>query len=298
MMQLVKIKHNSKKRKNTVFAWVILSPIMLYYIVFTLIPIIAVFFLSATNWNGISSDIEWIGFDNFIKIATQPEYYQLLATTILFGFFTVVFTMLFGFFVAKFLIKKIKAVTFFRTIWYIPVVVSIAVISQMINVLINPVNGTINIILDMFGKDTIVWQQSAFWMYFWIILLCVWKGLGSTVLLFMAGLQAIPVELYEASQVDGVNSLQKLWYITLPLLRSMTAFILITSIIGAFGLFEPVLLISKGGPDGATKVLMYQIYDEAFKNFNMGLSSAVSVVVLFIVMILTIISMRLSKIRI
>ena len=142
------------------------------------------------------------------------------------------------------------------------------------------------------GLERVSWTQSTGWVTAVIIIICVWKGLGQTIVLYIAGLQSIPREIYEAAELDGASSLQSFAYITIPMLRNTTTFVLITSIIGAFNMFEPVQLISHGGPDGTTKVILYQIYDEAFNNFNMGMSNALSVLTLFIIGILSFINMR------
>ena len=143
--------------------------------------------------------------------------------------------------------------------------------------------------------QSVAWKLSTFWMYFWIIFICVWKGLGATVILLVAGLNAIPPELYEAAELDGAGPVSKFFKITLPQLRPMLVFVMITSIIGAFNIFEPVQLISQGGPDGSTKVILYQIYNEAFQNGNNGMGSAIAVVVLLLLMGLTALNMRFGE---
>jgi ABC-type sugar transport system permease subunit len=144
------------------------------------------------------------------------------------------------------------------------------------------------------GGNNIVWRDSVFWMYFFIIAIVTWSGIGGTALLFIAGLNGISREIYEAAEIDGVNAFQKILCITLPLLKPMTGFILITGFIGSFNVFEPVMLVSEGGPDSATKVVLYRIYDEAFKNFNQGLSNALSVLVFVLVFILTLFNIRFT----
>ena len=291
---------SSFHRKKVRFAWGVLTPILIYYFLFGLLPIIVVILLSFVEWNGLRfHEIEWVGLGNFQEFFTNASYYRMLFNTILMGAFNVGFSMVFGFVAALFLTQKIKGTTFYRTVWYIPTIVSMAVVSQIVSTILNPDTGVLNTIIIRNGGEPILWQRSTGWMYFWIILVCVWKSLGGSMLLFMAGLNAIPPEIYEAAAIDGVNPFQKLFYITLPNMRQMTSFVLITSLMGIFSLFEPIQIISNGGPNGTTKVIMYQIYDEAFGgNLRMGMSSAISVVVLILVMAMTVLNMRLTKIKI
>ena len=173
-----------------------------------------------------------------------------------------------------------------------------AVISQIFSLFLNTTYGIFNIMLEKIGLNAINWFDSTFWMFFWIIVIGIWKGLGGTCLYFMAGLNGVPVELYEAASVDGVNKYQKMWYITIPMIKPMTSYVFITSCIGMWGTFETVQLISNGGPNQSTEVIMFLIYKQCFKNFNMGFGAALSVVLLFMIMVLTIINFRLTNLQI
>lgn len=296
---MTSVKHKLNKGKVR-FAWCVLTPILAYYFLFGLLPLIVVLLLSFVEWNGLRfNEIKWVGIDNFKEFFTQPNYYRMLLNTVGMGVLNVGLSMAVGFIAATFLTKKIRGTTFYRTIWYIPTIVSMAVVSQIVSTVLNPDTGVLNTIIVRHGGEPILWQQSAGWMWFWIIVVCVWKGLGGSMLLFMAGLNAIPPEIYEAAAIDGVNPVQKLFYITLPNIRQMASFVLITSLMGIFSLFEPIQIISNGGPGESTKVIMYQIYDEAFGgNLRMGMSSAISVIVLIIVFIMTAVSMKLTKIEV
>ena len=183
--------------------------------------------------------------------------------------------------------------------WYVPVVLSMAVVSDLLNKMLLPTqNGTINAMLARFGIGAVAWNQSVFWMFFWIITVCVWKGLGTTILYFIAGLNAIPINLYEAGDIDGCNKWQRFIYITLPGLKPMTSFILITSLIGIFHIFEPVQLISAGDPMGKTDVVMVKIYNEMVGNADMGMSSAISLVVSIVVFVISIFSLKARGLKV
>lgn len=282
----------TRQARQTLQGWGVAAPIILYFAIFTLIPLGMVFYYCFTDWDGLSRTWEMIGLENFKKIFTDMYYLRPLVNTFIISFFIIVLSMTLGLLAALLLTKPIRGKGFFRTVFYIPVVLSMAVVAQMVNVWIAPVDGTLNAIVEALGLERVSWTQSTGWMMAIIVLICVWKGLGQTIVLYIAGLQSIPREVYEAAELDGANSMQSFVYITLPMLRNTTTFVLITSIIGAFNMFEPVQLISHGGPDGTTKVILYQIYDEAFNNFNMGMSNALSVLTLFIIGILSFVNLK------
>ncbi len=274
--------------------WGIVGPIILYLVIFTFIPLVILFRYSFTQ-DDLFNGTVFVGFENYKRIFTDPNYYMLFLATILIAVFTIGFSLVFGMLIALGVTGRIRGKGFYRTVYYIPVVVSMAVVAQISNVWLSYNSGTFNNILTALGAERIAWCKSTFWMYFWIIVICVWKGLGSTVILLIAGLNAIPPEVYEAADLDGANGAERFFKITLPQLRPMLVFVMITSIIGAFNIFEPVQLISQGGPDGTTKVILFQIYNEAFQNGNYGMGSAISVVVLLILMVLTMLNMKFGE---
>lgn len=274
--------------------WGIIGPIIAYYFIFGIIPMIILFRYSFTQ-DDLFLGTQFVGFDNFVTIFSDKNYYVLFLATILIAVFTIGLSLVFGMLIALAVTQPLRGRGVYRTIYYIPVVISMAVVAQIANVWLSYNEGTFNNILNTLGIESIAWKQSTFWMYFWIIFICVWKGLGATVILLVAGLNAIPPELYEAAELDGAGAGTKFLKITLPQLRPMLVFVMITSIIGAFNIFEPVQLISQGGPDGTTKVILFQIYNEAFQNGNYGMGSAIAVVVLILLLILTALNMKFGE---
>ncbi len=274
--------------------WGLIGPIILYYFIFGIIPIIILFRYSFMQ-DDLFLGTQFVGFKNFVTIFTDKNYYVLFLATILIAVFTIGLSLVFGMLIALAVTQPLRGRGVYRTVYYIPVVISMAVVAQIANVWLSYNDGTFNNILNTLGMGSVAWKQSTFWMYFWIIFICVWKGLGATVILLVAGLNAIPPELYEAAELDGAGAVTKFFKITLPQLRPMLVFVMITSIIGAFNIFEPVQLISQGGPDGTTKVILFQIYNEAFQNGNYGMGSAIAVVVLVMLMILTALNMKFGE---
>lgn len=290
-------KRKSKLHNDNVFAWCFFGPVSVYFFIFNILPVFFVLFISFTEWNGLDFRmIHGNGFNNYIAFFTQWESLRLLINTVIMGVIILALTILVGFCVATLMVKSIKFRAFHRVSWYIPGIVSFAIISQIVSDLLLP-DGSLNEALKGMGLQPVTWTASTFWMFFWIIIISVWRGLGGTMLLFIAGLNNISKDYYEVGKIEGANRRQRLAYITLPLLRPMTVFILITSMIGMFNIFEPVKLISLGGPRGTTEVIMYQIYSEAFQSFRMGMSSAISVIVMIIVMALTVVNLRMNKVN-
>ena len=287
-------KTSKRERADNLRGWAVIGPLVLYYAIFGLIPLGIVFYYSFFKDDLFAGKV-FVGFENFITFFSDEYYYTLLFDTLLIAVFTIGLSLVFGLLLAKLMTSQIRGKSFYRTVYYLPVVISMAVIAQIANVWLEYNNGTVNNLIVAFGGQRIMWKDSTFWMYFWIIVICVWKGLGATVILFVAGLSGISTEIYEAADVDGANKFVKFFKITLPQLKPMFIFVLITSIIGAFNVFEPVQLISAGGPDGSTKVILYQIYDEAFQNGNFGMGSAISVIVMLILFILTALNMKFGE---
>ena len=289
---MVHIKKRSTR--NTIIAWASIGPICLYYLVFGLIPIAIVIYYGFFSQESVFSPYEFVGFGNYIEIFTQERYYQPFLNTLLFSVFTITISIVFGLLLAKLMTVPIRGQAFYRTVYYIPVVISMAVVAQIVNVWLSYNSGTINNIIVSFGGERINWYYDTFWMYFWIIVICIWKGLGASIILFIAGLLGISNDIYEAADIDGANATNKFFKITLPQMRPIMVFVLITSIIGAFNIFEPVQLISSGGPNGTTNVLIYLIYNEAIQNGNFGMGSSVAVLLLVILMALTALSMKFN----
>lgn len=287
-------KRDRRAIRENIRGWGVVGPIVLYYAIFGLIPLGMVFYYSMTV-DDIFKGTEFVGFANFVTIFTDSSYYMLLVTTMLIAVFTIGFSLVFGLLLAKLMTGPIRGKGFYRTVYYMPVVISMAVVAQICNVWLNYNDGSFNNLLTALGMERIFWEKSTFWMFFWIIIICTWKGLGATVILFVAGLSGVSPAIYEAADIDGADKWQKFFKITLPQLRPMMTFVLITSIIGAFNIFEPVQLISKGGPEGTTEVVMYQIYQESFLNNNYGMGCALSVIVLIVLLVLTALNMKFGE---
>ena len=282
-------KKNYKKKQ----AIAVMIPISVYYLGLMIVPVIMLFYYSFTDLSVLYGTEKFVGFKNYIDVFIYPEYMRAFWVTLLLAAFLLVIGTFAAFLIAVLLNNIKKGSSFFRTIWYIPTLLSMAVVSELFNIMLR-FDGVINNIIDLFNGSRINLHDSTFWMYFWIIILNTWKGMGGTVLIILSALKGINTELYEAAKIDGANRSTIFRKITLPLLKPILGFVLITGGIGAFSVYEPVLLISGGGPDASTKVLLFSIYEEAFTSFKQGFASAMSVLLLIFIMIFTVISMKIT----
>jgi ABC-type sugar transport system permease subunit len=263
------------RHRDALLAWTILVPILLYYTLFAAVPVIMNVIVSFAEWNGITK-INWVGFSNYLRFFKDPLYILIFKNTALFTIFSMVIGVPLGLIVAVLLNQKVRAMGLYRSLWYVPTVTSAAIMSQFVALFISPYGGVLNIILKSLGFAEVVWTINAPAMRAVIVFFSVWKGVGGTMVLYLAALQAIPIELYEAAMVDGADALRRFWYLTIPMVRHMTAFVVVTGVIGGFQIFEPILLISKGGPFNQTNVIINQIYNDAFKNMDFGLATTSS----------------------
>ena len=283
----------TRAKKESVQGAALITPVMISFTIFTVVPLIMLVWYSFRNYNILKRADNFNGLTNYIRIFTRSEYLSSLGTTILMAVILTFVSVFVAFFVGLGCVKAKSHQGLLRTIWYIPSLIPIYVITAILNNMLSP-DGTLNRLCAFFGLPAQAWYRSTFWMYFWIIFVTAWRGIGGTSLLFIAALGSVDQTVYEAANLDGATGFKRIRYITIPLIRPMFSFILINAFIGACQIFEPVLFISEGGPDQSTKVVLYRIYDEAFWNGKMGFACALSVVVTVFIMIFSITGMVVS----
>jgi ABC-type sugar transport system permease subunit len=282
------------RHRQALEAWIILTPVLLYYTLFSIVPVVLNASLSFTRWNGISGAPEWVGLSNYTTYL-HGDYPLIIFNTALFAITSLIFQTVIAFFIAILLNQKVFGRGLYRALWYVPTLTSAAIMAQVAVIFISPYDGVLNGILTAIGQKPIVWTVEGNWMRAIIIAFTIWRGVGVSVVLFLAALQGIHPELYEAAMVDGGKGWALLRYITVPLLRPMILFVLVTGIIGGFQIFEAVLLISKGGPQNMTNVMLLQIYNDAFVNTNLGVASAGAMIMAFILLWFSLTGIRLMR---
>ncbi|API89720.1 ABC transporter permease [Marinilactibacillus sp. 15R] len=278
-----------RKLKERLTAYSFIAPNFIGFAIFTLGPIFFAIMLAFHQWDG-SNDMTFIGLDNFTEMLGDNRVKDALWNTIVYVLATVPLTLACALLLAILLNSKIKGRNIFRTIAFFPYVASLVAVAAVWNMIFHPVNGPINEILRMIGiLDPPRWAADSEWAMFTLVLFSVWKQMGYYMVIFLAGLQGVSEELYEAANLDGAGRWGKFWHVTLPQLRPVTFFVLMILTINSFKVYDFVYMITQAGPGTSTLVLVYEIYNTAFLNWDLGYSSAISMLLLGLVLIVTLV---------
>ena len=288
-------KLSKKELKKNLIAYSFILPNFLGFAIFTLIPMIFALALAFLNWDG-SNPITFAGLDNFKHLFQDTTFKISIINTIYYSIGTVPLTLAASLGIAILLNKKIFARNFFRTIFFFPYVASLIAVAVVWNMIFNPSMGIVNSFLTSIGvANPPGWTSSTTWAMPVIIFVSMWKNMGYYMVIYLAALQGIPSELYEAASLDGASAWQKFRNVTLPMLTPTTFFVSIMLTISCFKVFDFVYMMTQGGPGRSTMVLVYHIYNTAFKEFSYGYSSAMSMVLFVIVLAITIFQFRAEK---
>lgn len=288
----------SRLRKNLV-AYSFIAPNFVGFAVFTLVPMIMAIVLAFLKWDGSwKNPIEFVGLQNFIDLFGDVKFRQALVNTIAYAVITVPLTMAASLGLAILLNQKIRARNFFRTMMFFPYVASMVAVTAVWNMLFNPSMGPVNMILSGLGVENLPrWSADPNWFICMgtVILFSVWKFMGYYMIIYLAGLQGVNPDLYEAASLDGANAWQRFWYVTLPQLRPTTFFVTVMLTIQCFKVYDIFLMITNFGPGGKTRVLVGNIYEAAFTSRNFGYASAIAMVLFVLVLIVTLVQFRGEK---
>jgi len=287
--------NKDRLNKSGIQALLFLSPTLIIVLTFIVFPIFFSFYLSFHEWNMFSANQKFVGLENYTRLLGDTEFWQVLKNTLIYTIGTVPVNMAFSLAVAYALIRNIKGKKLLRTMFFAPVIISPVAAAVIWRWLYDPNYGLVNYSLNIFGIDPINWLNHPQGAMAALIIVGIWKYFGINMVLFSAGLQAIPEHYYEAAEIDGAGRWAKFWNITLPLLAPTTFFILIMSMITSIQVFDLVYVLTSGGPLGSTEVLVVYLYDHAFKFFNMGYASAVAYVMFAILIVLTLVQVKYMK---
>lgn len=283
--------------RNTLVAYSFIAPNFIGFAIFTLGPILFAFALAFMHWDG-SNPITFAGFDNFLQLAGDRAFITALWNTIAYTALSVPLTMACALGLAILLNQKILGRSFFRTAMFFPYVASLVAVAVVWNMLFHPDMGPVNMLLYSLGVDPKAlprWAADRNWAMITVVLFGVWKSMGYYMVIYLAGLQGINPELYEAASIDGANGWHKFLYITVPQLAPTTFFVSVMLTIQSFKIFDQIYLVTQGGPGTSTLVLVYHIYNEAFISWDLGYSSAIALVLFFIVLAVTVIQFRYRR---
>lgn len=288
------MKLNSLFYRDGIWAFLMLLPNVIGFLMFLFLPVLATFAISFTDWD-LSTRIGFIGLDNYQELVRDDVFRQVVWNTLYFTAVSVPVGVVVSLVLAVALNQKIRFVRFYRAAFFIPVISSFVAIAILWQWIYNPQFGLLNYGLGWLGIKGPLWLTSPTWAMPAVIIASIWKNLGFNMLIFLAGLQSISETYYEAAEIDGASRLAMFWHITVPLLSPTTFFITVISIINSFQVFDAVYLMTQGGPARATSVLVYYVYENAFQYFQMGYASAIAYALFFLVLIVTFIQFWRQK---
>jgi len=307
-LENIKLRNNSAKpasqpmsmrRREALWGYIFISPWLIGFVIFTLGPMIASLLLSLTNYN-ITTPPVFIQLDNYIKLFTgDPRFWHSLGVTVKFALIAIPLNLVFGFVLALLLNQNVPGVAFWRTIYYLPSVIAGVAVAILWSLIFNPRFGILNWLLSLVGIDGPGWLASPDWAVPALIIMSLWS-VGGGMIIYLSGLQSIPTAFYEAAELDGANALQRLFYITIPLMSPVIFYNLVIGIIGTFQYFTEVYVITAtadtglGGPLESTLFYNVYLYSNAFRYLNMGYASALAWVLFVIVLVLTLLVFRSS----
>lgn len=290
-------KWTKHKVKKLLIAYSFILPNFIGFLFLVLLPSLCAIFMSLCNWTGAGFKA-FVGLRNYEIMLRNSNFKIAFGHSMQYAIVTVPLTLIIALLIAMLLNRPIKGVGVFRAIYFWPYVTAVVALAAVWSMLFNPNMGLVNAFLSSIGipKENLPrWMASTIWALPTIMLAQIWKGSGYYMVIFLAGLQGIPRELYEAARVDGANGWNCFWNVTLPMLSPTIFFVLIMLTIGAFQVYEIIEVMTKGGPGRASMVLSMHIYDSAFVDNKFGYACAVSMVLFAIVGAITFIQFRMEK---
>jgi multiple sugar transport system permease protein len=289
---MLKLKRRRNRHAKT--GWLMIAPVFIGFLLFVVYPIISVIRDSFTSYNPLSGEAAFIGIDNYTRLMTDETALTVAKNTFIFALLLVPINMILALILALFLNANFAGRTGFRAVFFSPVVVSTVAWTIVWRYILQD-DGPINFGLSKVGVDGANWLQDGSWPMISVVMVQVFKNVGMNMVFFLAALQGVPEEMYEAAEIDGARRWTQFRYITLPFISPTILLVSVLTIAGAFQVFAQVLLLTGGGPGLSTTVLAYYIYLTAFKIFELGYASALATVLFTFIMILTVVQWRLRK---
>ncbi|MDR2019136.1 MAG: sugar ABC transporter permease [Treponema sp.] len=290
-----------KQTQETIIAYTFIAPNFIGFAVFTLVPLVFALFLSFLSWDG-ANPIRFAGLGNFTRLFTDPVFWRALGNTVLYTLGVVPLTLACSLFLAILLNQKLRGRNFFRTVTFFPYVASLVAVAAVWNFIFSPTLGPLNNFLSALFALPVEklprWAADRYWAIPTVIFFSVWKNMGYYMVIYLAGLQGVNPELYEAASLDGASGLQRFRHVTIPQLAATTFFIVMMLIISSFKVYDIFINIFAGADNqltNTTRVLVYQIYNTAFRSLEFGYASAMAMILFVMVAGITLIQFRLEK---
>ena len=283
------------KREEYRAALILLLPASIGLILFSFIPIVQAFQLSFYDAPLLSAQRTFVGLENYATALSDPVFIRAMLNTVVYAVEAVILQVLVALILALLIRNYFPGIGFFRSAYFLPVVTSLVVVSTVWKIMYHTENGLINSVLRTAALPSIPWLTSPDVALWSIVILGLWKEVGFSMLVLLGGLHSIPRDYYEAAAIDGATGGRSFWHITLPLLRRAMLFVVVLSTINAFKLFTPVYVMTDGGPSDSTQTMVFYIFQSVFRYFKMGYASALSFLLLILVLILAAIQFRLFR---
>lgn len=285
---------------DSALAYIFLAPTLLVLGTFSLYPVVRAFVLSLYNWDMISPDKQFILFDNYKELFSDPLFWISVKNTLIFVLGTVPLEIIIALCIALLLNQKLQFRAFYRLAFFVPYITTVVAIAIVWLWIYHDQWGLLNHILSWFGVERQLWLLDPKWTMFNVIVMSIWKSIGYTIVIFLAGLQAVDKEMYAAAKVDGASALQIFRFVTWPLLTPTTFFVSITAMIGAFKVFTELFVLygGKPGPMRVGSTIVFYIYEKAWGDYRMGYASAAAYILFFMVLAVTFFQLWYAKKRV
>jgi len=282
------------RRREAIWFYIIVSPWVLGFLIFTVGPILSSIYLSLTSWDLFNAP-KYIAFGNYERLLTRdPLFWKAVGNTLYYSLISIPLGMVLSVGIAYLLNQPLRGMTVFRTLFYIPATVPVVASSLLFKWMLAPDAGLINRFLGLFGLKGPAWLLDPAWVKLSLVLMSLW-GVGAGVVLLLAGMRGIPNEFYEAAAIDGANTSQQFFRITLPMLSPVIFFNLIMGLIDGLKTFSQIYIMTSGGPNNASLMIVPYLFDNAFRFYKMGYASAIAWVLFGLIMIFTVLVFRSSN---
>ena len=281
-------------RNEVVVAYLFILPSLIGFLVFFALPAVRSLFISFHEWN-LLTDAKYVGLDNYTEIFNDQRFWTSLGTTITYVLWNIPLQTVLAVFIAV-MLDRVQRSSWLRGLFVIPWLLPNVVVGLVFLWVLDPNLGIFNVFLESIGLDSVAFFGRTDTAIQMIAMVNTWRYVGYTSILVFAGIKLIPRTLYEAASIDGANAWTQFWRITLPLLRPVLVFVIVTSVIGSFQVFDTIAVTTGGGPAGSTRTILYYIYDQVFeRRINMGVATAASVFLFVILIVVTIIQTRYMR---
>ncbi|ALD74698.1 sugar ABC transporter permease [Trueperella pyogenes] len=282
-----------RRKSDARAAAVFLAPAVIGFVIFYLVPIVRGFKMSLTDWN-LLEEAKWVGFDNYVRLLEDETFINAVKVTVIYVVVNITTQTVLGLLIAM-LMMRVSQSTLIRSTLLLPWLIPNVTIAAITLFVLDPTVGLLNHLLSFIEVGPISFYGDSSIAIYTVALVNSWRNMGYTGLLLFAGMQTIPKMIYESAEVEGASTWQTFRLITVPLLRPILVMVVVVSMIGSFQIFDTVSVATSGGPGNSTRVIYLYIYEKAFQQFDMGYASAMAVVLMLALVILTLFQLKLAR---